>query len=150
MGIKKINDINQYLQYDKYVYELQRWQHLHPLSISVTISNVRILFLKHLKVVTSLKSGDNFKRESTCRESSTRRSPNRPLVFGQNVLHAPGSCYNTCICKPMFFLKVLLIRLQMVVVYESLICKTLTRKMLVFWISRCLREVVAHRGTTFF
>ena len=137
---------------------------MYPLSISVTISNVRILFLKHLKVVTSLKSGDNFeikvatslksgdnfKRESNCRESFTRRSPNLPLVFGQNVLHAPGSCYNTCICKPMFFLKVLLIRLQMVVVYESLICKTLTRKMLVFWISRCLREVVAHRGTTFF
>ena len=74
---------------------------MHPLSISVTISNVRILFLKHLKVVTSLKSGDNFeikvvtslksgdnfKRELNCRESSTRRSPNRPLVFGQNVLH---------------------------------------------------------------
>ena len=123
---------------------------MHPLSISVTISNVRILFLKHLKVVTSLKSGDNFKRESTCRESSTRRSPNRPLVFGQNVLHVPGSCYNTCICKTMLFLKVLLIRLQMEVVYESLICKTLTRKMLVFWISRRLREVVAHRFTTFF
>ena len=28
--------------------------------ISVTISNVRILCLKHFKVVTSLKSGDNF------------------------------------------------------------------------------------------
>ena len=33
---------------------------MHPLSISVTISNVHILFLKHFKVVTSLKSGDNF------------------------------------------------------------------------------------------
>ena len=29
-------------------------------------------------------------------------------------------------------------------------CKALTLKMLVFWISRRLREVVAHRGTTFF
>ena len=50
----------------------------------------------------------------------------------------------------MLFLEVLLIRLQMVVVYERFICKALTRKMLVFWISRRLREVVAHRGTTFF
>ena len=33
---------------------------LASLSISVTISNVRILFLKHFKVVTSLTSGDNF------------------------------------------------------------------------------------------
>ena len=67
-------------------------------------------------------------------ESSAGRSPNRPRVFGQNVLHARCSCYNTCICKSMLFLKVLLIRLQMVVVYESLICKALNRKMLVFWI----------------
>ena len=71
-------------------------------------------------------------QESNCSEPSTRRSPNRPLVFGQNVLHAPGSCYN--ICKSVLFLKVLLIRLQMVVVYESLIGKALNRKMLVFWI----------------
>ena len=63
-------------------------------------------------------------------------------------MHAPGSCYN--ICKSVLFLKVLLIRLQMVVVYESFICKALTRKMLVFWIGGRLREVVAHRGTTFF
>ena len=39
---------------------LQRWQHLHPLSINVTISIVRILFLKHFKLFNSLKSGDNF------------------------------------------------------------------------------------------
>ena len=71
-------------------------------------------------------------QESNCSEPSTRRSPNRPLVFGQNALHAPGSCYNKC--KSVLFLKVLLIRLQMVVVYESLICKALNRKMLVFWI----------------
>ena len=55
-------------------------------------------------------------------ESSAGRSPNRPRVFGQNVLHARCSCYNICICKSMLFLKVLLIRLQMVVVYESFIC----------------------------
>ena len=30
------------------------------ICISVTISNARILCLKHFKVVTSLKSGDNF------------------------------------------------------------------------------------------
>ena len=36
-------------------YELQRWQHLHSLSINVTISIVRILFLKHFKAFNSIK-----------------------------------------------------------------------------------------------
>ena len=55
-GIKKINDSNN-------IYSMTNM----PMNcrddntcISVTISNVRILCLKHLKVVTSLKSGDNF------------------------------------------------------------------------------------------
>ena len=36
-------------------HELQRWQHLHSLSINVTISIVRILFLKHFKAFNSIK-----------------------------------------------------------------------------------------------
>ena len=52
---------------------------MHPLSISVTISNVRILFLKHFKVVTSLKSQGDEKWQQLMRFSVSLQTAHRYL-----------------------------------------------------------------------